>query len=108
MKKNMALIAVLAMILFTTPAIAGNTYDPGVNKRQRVQRHRIVDGVKSGELNRREAFRLSKEQAHIAGKERAFKSDGTLTKRERINLQRSLDRSGRHIFREKHDRQHRR
>ncbi len=100
-------MAALAVILFTTPAIAGNTYDPGINKRQQVQRHRIVDGVKSGELNRREAFRLSKEQAHIARKERVFKSDGILTKRERVNLQLSLDRSSRHIFKEKHDRQYR-
>lgn len=107
MKKNLILTTGLVMIMFAAPAMAGNTYDPGVNKRQHIQRHRIVDGVKSGELTRRETHRLAKEQIRIAREERLFKSDGVMTERERIRLHNDLDLSNRHIFREKRDRQHR-
>ncbi len=80
----------------------------GVNERQENQRDRIRQGVQSGELTGVEAARLRREQAQIRLKEaRARQSGGEFTPRERARVQRQLNRSGRHIYRQKHDRQDR-
>ncbi len=107
MKHAVKTITILLTLFFVTPAIAGDIHDPGVNKRQRNQKKRIVQGMRSGELTAREAGRLRKEQAKIRREERRFKSDGMLTERERVKLHRDLNRSSKHIYRQKHDRQHR-
>ena len=75
-----------------------------VNARQNRQERRIEGGIKSGELTRREAGRLAAEQAHLAVLEaRARQSGGEFTTRERARLQRELNQSSRHIYRQKHD-----
>ena len=80
---------------------------PGINRREANQKHRIQQGVRSGELTRRETARLAAEQARIRAMERRAKSDGEVTARERARLQRELNQSSRHIYRQKHDRQDR-
>lgn len=77
--------------------------DPGVNARQDHQQHRIVDGVRSGELNREEAQTLRKEQREIRKKEREYKSDGKLTRAERRDLHREQNQASQNIREEKHD-----
>jgi hypothetical protein len=77
-----------------------------VNARQERQERRIAQGVRSGELTRRETRRLAAEQARIAALEaRARRSGGEFTARERARVQRELNQSSRHIYRQKHDRQ---
>jgi len=82
-----------------------NIADPGINKRQRIQKNRVIGGVKSGELTRAETRRLVKQQRAINRLERSYKSDGHLTKRERVNLHRAQNRASRNIYRQKHNRQ---
>ena len=97
------LIVVLAVLAtFLTPLFAG-TDDPGVNKRQHRQKDRIKQGVRSGELTKEEAKSLRGEQKAIREKERAYKSDGNLTKDERKELHQELNESSQHIAEEKHD-----
>lgn len=79
------------------------TADPGVNKRQRVQRHRIGHGIKSGSLTREEVHRIIAEEKKIAGIEHAMKSDGKLTIAERKTLHELLNETSKLIFQEKHD-----
>ena len=74
-----------------------------VNQRQYQQQQRIVQGVKSGELTRREAHRLTKQQASIALMERRFKSDGRLSVNERLKLQQRQNRASASIYRGKHN-----
>jgi CRISPR/Cas system-associated endoribonuclease Cas2 len=88
-------------------ADAQRTRDPGVNQRQQNQRERIQQGVKSGELTRRETGRLAEEQRDIRQLERGYKSDGTLTDAERRDLQHEQDQASRDIYRQKHDEQER-
>ena len=77
-----------------------------IDERQREQERRIREGLRSGELTRREARRLEAEQFRIrADEERARRSDGGLDPRERARIQRELDYSSRDIHREKNDRQ---
>ena len=79
-----------------------------VNARQNQQERRITQGVRSGELTRREAGRLAAEQARIDVLEaRARQSGGEVTARERARLQHELNQSSRHIYRQKHDGQDR-
>jgi hypothetical protein len=80
----------------------------GINDRQQNQRTRIRQGVRSGELTRREAGRLQAQQARIRVNEAyARRSGGEFTARERARIQRQQNRSSRHIYRQKHDRQDR-
>ena len=80
----------------------------GINERQSEQQDRIREGIRSGELTRREARRLEAQQFRIRFDEaRARRSDGVLTLRERARIQRELDFAGRNIRREKNDRQDR-
>ncbi len=78
----------------------------GVNDRQQNQRSRIGSGVRSGELTARETARLAREQAQIYRMESRFRRSGDeFTNRERYRVQRELNQSSRHIYRQKHDRQ---
>jgi hypothetical protein len=86
---------------------APGTRDPNVNARQQRQHERIVQGVKSGELTRREAGRLREEQRDIRQLEGAYKSDGKLTGAERHDLQHEQNQASRDIYRQKHDEQER-
>lgn len=77
--------------------------DPGVNRRQHVQRDRIRQGVRTGELNHEEARTLRSEQRGIRREERAYKSDGVLTRAERKDLHQDLNAANQNIYEEKHD-----
>jgi len=110
MKKSSAVVLTLAGVfaaVSASQADAHHTRDPGVNQRQHNQRERIQQGVKSGELTRRETGRLAEEQRDIRQLERGYKSDGTLTDAERRDLQHEQDQASRDIYRQKHDEQER-
>jgi hypothetical protein len=80
--------------------------EASVDSRQREQRQRIQQGVRSGELTAREAVRLTREQQHIRGEEYRYRhDDGRLDRRERADLWRDQNRASRHIRHQKHDRQ---
>lgn len=81
----------------------GGPRTPLVDRREANQRHRIGQGVRSGELTRAETRTLVAEQRAIRGEERAYKADGTVTREERRDLQQDLDAASRHIYEEKHD-----
>lgn len=89
----------------TRPAKPLGTADPGVNARQANQQDRIADGVKSGELTRRETWTLERKEARVAELERRLKADGTLTVAERARLQAELNDLSKDIYRQKHDAQ---
>lgn len=103
MKSNL-LVAVLAAIV-TLPALAQST--PAIDARQARQEQRIEQGVASGQLTNREAARLERGQQHVANMEARAKADGVVTPKERARIQHAENVQSRHIYREKHDRQHR-
>lgn len=86
-----------------TPVFAGNVID----RREHNQQVRIRQGVKSGELTRNETRHLLKEEAKIRTMERKAKSDGEITKKEAVKLDRFLDKASRDIYKQKHDNQDR-
>jgi len=73
------------------------------DKRAERQHSRIRQGVKSGELTRKEAGKLRGQQKKIARMERRFKSDGDFTRHERKKLERHQDKASKRIYRLKHN-----
>ncbi len=79
-----------------------------INRREHRQIQRIAQGARSGQLTVRETARLLAEQAAIRAEEFRFRhSGGGLSPRERLKLERDLNRASRDIYRQKHDGQHR-
>jgi hypothetical protein len=103
----MAAVAAALMTGFAADGLAAGTRDPGVNQRQANQRERIHQGVKSGELTRRETRKVVEEQRDVRQLERAYKSDGELTAKERADLHHEQNQASREIYRQKHDAQDR-
>jgi hypothetical protein len=102
-----ALSLSLAATLVALPAVAG-IRDPGVNHRQQGQMLRIHQGATGGALTASEVQRLAAEQRGIRLEERAYKSDGFLSRRERADLARDQNVASRHVWIEKHDAERRR
>jgi hypothetical protein len=106
MNKTWIKLSLLAAIISVTLPLMGMAQ--GINQRQDNQRARIRQGVRSGELTRREAGRLQAQQARIRVNERyARRSGGEFTARERARIQRQQNRSSNQIYRQKNDRQDR-
>ena len=83
------------------PARAGE-----IKERQKHQQERIDEGVKSGELTKKETLKLEAEQAKIQKKKRRFKrNDGKIGPKERAKLEQEQDKASQHIYKEKHDAQ---
>ena len=83
------------------PARAGE-----IKERQKNQQERIGEGVKSGELTKKETLELEAEQAKIQRKKRRFRrNDGKLGPKERAKLEQEQDKASKHIYNQKHDAQ---
>ncbi len=99
--KRLAILTVMMMVfLFISfdMAQAGRA-----GNRQIKQQKRIHQGVKSGELTRKETLRLEKEQCRIQKTKQEALSDGELTPEERLRLERQQNQANRHIYRLKHN-----
>ena len=99
------LFAVSAMTLLMTGMAYAEAETQVIDQRQANQEQRIDRGVASGQLNKREANRLNKQQGHINKVEDRAKSDGVMTKKERTRIGAAQNRASHHIAHEKHDRQ---
>jgi methionine-rich copper-binding protein CopC len=97
-------VSLIAMFAFTTFA---QDATPKVHHRQNKQQRRIANGIKDGSLNSREAARLERQEAKIQKDKHEAKSDGTVTKEERQQLRKEQNKTSRHIYKQKHDAQHR-
>jgi hypothetical protein len=103
------IVSFLAAAVFVLGASAVSMAGPrGINSREYREQQRINQGIRSGELTRREAERLEAGLARIRIDERyARLSGGGISPRERARLERGLNRESRGIYRQKHDGQDR-
>ncbi|GAA4508932.1 hypothetical protein GCM10023172_41850 [Hymenobacter ginsengisoli] len=83
--------------------LAATAQTPILNARERTERARIRQGVRSGELTRPEAARLRGREAGITAEKRAARADGNVTAGERRDIRRTENRASRAIHRQKHD-----
>jgi len=99
-KKEMKTILCMVGLVFTfSLATSAQTRTPLVNKREKNQKQRIVNGAKSGDLTFRETAKLLNQQADIRKEERIAKSDGHVTLGERFRLHHELNQASRNIRR---------
>ncbi len=94
-------LAFALTVAFNSQTQAQST--PKVKKRQVNQKKRIRNGVKSGELSKKEATKLRKQQRNIKKTKRAAKADGKVTRKERKQIQRKQNRASKNIKRKKHN-----
>jgi hypothetical protein len=103
MKKLILFFALIGGISF----FASAQTTPRVAKKQMKQNIRINHGVVNGELTRREARNLKKQQRHIQIEKKVAKADGVVTRREKAHIRQDQRVANRSIYRQKHDNQKR-
>lgn len=106
MRKIVSLL-IAATFVFGAATVSMAVGHGRIDKREYREQRRIGQGIRSGELTRREAGRLEAGLAKIKTDERFARMDGHLSYRERERLQRELNHESRGIYRQKHDGQQR-
>jgi len=107
--KRILFIATILMffIYFGASAQEGSTKTRVATGRQVSQKARINQGVRSGELTRKETAGLKAQQRHINRTKRQAKADGVVTRKEKREINRKQNRASRNINRQKNDAQSR-
>ncbi len=105
MKTNFFLFLFNGMLI--TGIAFAQTATPKVAKKQANQHARINEGVKSGELTKKEAAALRAREEKLQRDKKIAKSDGKVTPAERAKLNREANRNSKVIHNQKHDAQHR-
>jgi len=95
------------MFFLSGVSVFAQTSKP-ISKTQKLQKHRIKQGVKSGELTRVEAKKLNAQQRNIQKTKAVAKADGVVTKKERKIIKTKQAKASKAIYRQKHDGQIRR
>lgn len=92
--------SVLSAIAFLNPssASAGEIRDREVNQQQR-----IYNGVRQGEISRKEYRNLEAREARIEAQRRAYLRDGNLNRREAARLTNEQNRVSQAIYRDRHN-----
>ncbi|WP_309682681.1 hypothetical protein [Polaromonas sp.] len=81
-----ALATALLAGLAAAPAMAQNTYTPGIDNAQQAVHARIQQGMQSGQITPSEAQNLYRRDRDIQNREAEFKSDGRASPQERQQL----------------------
>jgi uncharacterized membrane protein YebE (DUF533 family) len=98
MKTRVLLTAIILGAFFST-ASAQQT----IKEKNRHERKRIAQGVKSGELTKAETKNLAHGQKEIHQEVKAAKADGVVTKEERKDIKQDQRQQSRKIYRKKHN-----
>jgi len=102
MKPSFFAAALVALLVAAElPAARAQVLRPATS--QPVERARIRQGVRSGELTRPEAARLRAREANITATKQAALADGVVTPTERRVVRGEERRASRAIYRQKHD-----
>jgi hypothetical protein len=75
----------------------------GIKKRQNNQMNRIGQGVKTGELNKKEAIRSIKGQKKIKKLKKNARKDGVVTKKEKKRIHKAQNNESKKIYKRKHN-----
>ena len=108
MKRTIALLSIATLGILAMPVYAHqsstnfNSYDR-IEQRLDNQHSRIRKGIGSGELTRKEAKRLRKQQRFIMRLTYKFMHDGYLDRYESRELRDELSRASKRIYRLKHN-----
>lgn len=108
MSKRTVLMTVLCLGLVAPIAYAqdasGSKAPTGINAREHRQAERIKDGVKDKELTRAELDKLRADEAAIRAEERVYRKSGDgLSRAEKKDLEKDLNKTSKEIHRAKHN-----
>jgi hypothetical protein len=93
------------LIATLVSTIAGSAFAGRIGYREQMQQKRIAQGIASGQLTPRETVKLESREAKVNSEVRDFREDngGTLTTRERAEVNRQQNRLSGEIYRAKHN-----
>lgn len=93
------------LIATIVSTIAGSAFAGRIGVREQNQQKRIAQGVASGQLTPRETVKLESREVKVNSEVRDFREDngGTLTTRERAEVNRQQNRLSGEIYRAKHN-----
>lgn len=94
-------LKITLLALFAFIASHAQTATPVITEKQIQQNKEIRGGIKSGELNKREARRLKARERKLQREKRHAKSDGVVTRKEKAKLNRELRRTERSAKKQK-------
>ena len=94
---------IIAIAVVVTIAGINQTNAQTVAKKQVNQTARISNGVKSGELTRRENRQLAKQQRNIQRTKRAAKADGVVTRKEKAIINQKQKNASANVYRKRHN-----
>ena len=103
MKRITMIIMAVALMVSIAGVAAARTCPRHPARRAVRQELRIRQGVRAGQLTRRETHRLRHGQRHIRRMELRTRADGRVGPRERVRLHRALDRQNARIWRLRHN-----
>ena len=95
----MKMIYLIAIFLVSSLAFSQNT----IKERQKNQIKRISNGVKTGELNKKETLKSLKGQRKISKMKKKARKDGFVTKKERNKIRKAQKKESKKIYKRKHD-----
>ncbi len=106
---NRYLSGLTLLSLFFGMSLTSEAVSVGVTQggKEIKQKARIKQGIKSGELNKKEAKRLAKQQKKINKYKQKAERDGYLSKYEKQKLRKKRAIASKSIYKEKHDKQKR-
>jgi len=96
-----AAVAVALGAVFSTAVLAQGGF--GFERRDAVNNERIEQGIRSGQLTRREVAQLRERQGHIERLEARARRDGVISERERARIEVAQNDLSRLIRFDKHN-----
>jgi len=84
-------------------ALGVNTANAQIKHRSQAQKHRIKQGVKSGELTKAETANLIHDRKEIHQDVKLAKSDGKVTPGEKKIIRKEVNHESQEIYRKKHN-----
>ena len=97
------ILAVLLVLVTSANFMFAQSTTPGIDKTQKHQRVKIHQGIKSGEITKREARALNNQQVRIQHEKKLAKSDGVITVKERKHIRHQQRKAGKNIAMLKHN-----
>ena len=101
--KTMKNLSVAMIAAFAFPAFAQIAGTPRIDERQQEQQQRIDQGVRSGDITKKEAAHLRKQQAKIRQMERRAMADGRMSIKEKAQIELAQDKESLRIAKQKHN-----
>ena len=100
-------ISLLILGATSSSVSAQQPYAKGIKHHHGHEQKRIHQGLRNGELTKKEVAHLKIQQAQIRQTKRCAKADGIITPNERAMIKNEKANASRNIYLQKHDGQHR-